>query len=139
MVSLPDGLHILPRAPGVEDYLRLRKITGLSVFSKAAAETGLAGTCFGVSVLFENRVVGMGRVVGDGGLFFQIVDIAVDPKYQGRGVGFAIMTQLMAFLQEHAPATAQVSLLADVPANRLYEKFGFVETAPLTIGMDKRL
>ncbi|WP_373454357.1 hypothetical protein [Cereibacter changlensis] len=27
----------------------------------------------------------MGRLIGDGGCFFQIVDIAVDPSHQGQG------------------------------------------------------
>jgi ribosomal protein S18 acetylase RimI-like enzyme len=139
MLNLAEGFRILPAAPAVEDYLRLRKMTVLSPFSEAAAKAGLAGTYYGVSVLFENTVIGMGRIVGDGGLFFQIVDIAVDPQFQGRGLGTSIMTSLMAYLQEHAPLTAHVSLLADVPANKLYKKFGFVETGPKTIGMDIRL
>ena len=136
---LPNGFKFLPRAPAVEDYLRLRKITGLSPFSETAAETGLQGTYFGVSLLYEETVVGMGRIVGDGGLFFQIVDVAVDPDHQGRGLGVSIMSILMEYLNEHAPTSAYVSLLADIPADRLYKKFGFAETAPKTIGMAMRL
>jgi len=136
---LPNGYKILPRSPAVEDYLRLRKITGLSPFSEAAAETGLHGTYFGVSLLHEETVVGMGRVVGDGGLFFQVVDIAVDPTHQGQGFGVSIMLILIEYLKDHAPTSAYISLLADIPANKLYEKFGFRETAPNTIGMAMRL
>lgn len=33
----------------------------------------------------------MGRVIGDGGTTFQIVDIAVDPDYQGQGYGRVIL------------------------------------------------
>ncbi|MFD2882298.1 hypothetical protein ACFTAO_51075 [Paenibacillus rhizoplanae] len=29
----------------------------------------------------------MGRVIGDGGCFFQVTDIAVKPSFQGRGLG----------------------------------------------------
>lgn len=136
---LPKGFKFLPRAPAVEDYLRLRRVTGLSPFSEAAAETGLYGTYFGVSLLYEGTVVGMGRIVGDGGLFFQIVDIAVVPDHQGCGLGVSIMSTLMEYLKEHAPPRAYVSLMADVPAHKLYEKFGFRETAPKTIGMAMRL
>ena len=138
-MAIPNGFKFLPRAPAVEDYLRLRKITGLSPFSESAVETGLSGTYFGVSLLYEETVVGMGRIVGDGGLFFQIVDVAVDPDHQGRGLGFSIMSILMEYLEEYAPTSAYVSLLADVPANRLYEKFGFRETAPKSVGMATRL
>jgi ribosomal protein S18 acetylase RimI-like enzyme len=76
----------------------------------------------------------MGRVVGDG-LFYQIVDIAVDPAHQGRGLGKAIMAGLMRELARIAPAEAYVSLIADGEANRLYAQYGFVPTAPASIGM----
>ena len=136
---LPSEFQILPGVPAVKDYIRLRKITGLSPFSESAAQAGLSGTYFGVSVLYQDIVVGLGRIVGDGGLFFQLVDVAVDPRYQGRSIGFRVMLALIEYLKENAPTTAYVSLLADVPANRLYEKFGFTETAPETIGMAMRL
>jgi ribosomal protein S18 acetylase RimI-like enzyme len=139
LLILPSEFQIRPGAPAVKDYIRLREITGLSPFSESAAQAGLAGTYFGVSVLYQDNVVGMGRIVGDGGLFFQIVDVAVDPRYQGRGIGFNVMLALTEYLKENAPTTAYVSLLADVPANRLYEKFGFIETAPETIGMARRV
>ena len=48
----------------------------------------------------------------------------------------AIAAAPPAGLREVVPA--YVNLLADVPANRIYEKFGFRETAPKTVGMAKR-
>ena len=39
------------------------------------------------------------------------------------------------WLREHVPETGYVSLLADVPADALYGQFGFVHTAPRTLGM----
>jgi ribosomal protein S18 acetylase RimI-like enzyme len=81
----------------------------------------------------------MGRLIGDGGCFFQIVDIAVDPRHQGKGLGKAIMSRLMAYVTEALPSSAYVSLIADVPANRLYEQYGFKETAPASLGMAYRV
>ena len=52
-MNLPDGFNILPESPAVEEYIRLRKITGLSPFSEKAAAKGLSGTYFGVSVLYK--------------------------------------------------------------------------------------
>ena len=49
------------------------------------------------------------------------------------------MKELMEFVTSHLPVSAYVSLIADVPANRLYEKFGFVETAPRSVGMARRV
>ncbi|MFD1746634.1 GNAT family N-acetyltransferase [Rhizobium helianthi] len=115
--------------------MRLRLISGLTPFSREAAEKGLPHTQFGVRVLFGDEVVGMGRIIGDGGCFFQVTDIAVDPAHQGRGLGKAIMAALSEHIRDALPETAYVSLIADVPANRLYEQFGFRETAPRSVGM----
>lgn len=125
--------------PAVADYLRLRSVAGLSAFSEQAAATGLQGTVFSVVVRHEEIAIGMGRLIGDGGCFFQIVDIAVDPRHQGKGLGKAIMSRLMAYVNGSLPSSAYVSLIADVPANRLYEQYGFKETAPVSLGMAYRV
>ena len=130
-----EGYRLHPAPPDATSYLALRKAGGLSPFSEVAAATGLEGTWFGVSLIHGTEVVGMGRVVGDGGCFFQIVDIVVVPAHQGRGLGKYIMSGLVDHLKEHAPKSAYVSLIADVPANKLYEQFGFRETAPRSLGM----
>ena len=120
--------------PTVEDYRRLRTLAGLSPRSAAAATFGLPNTVVGVVVKHRDYVVGMGRVVGDG-LFYQIVDIAVEPSHQGKGLGKAIVGGLMETLKRQAPAEAHVSLMADGKAHKLYEQFGFKATAPASIGM----
>ncbi|MNU94152.1 hypothetical protein D3C71_841070 [compost metagenome] len=45
------------------------------------------------------------------------------------------MTAIMEYVNTMLPKTAYVSLIADVPANKLYEQFGFRETAPRSVGM----
>ena len=120
--------------PSVADYRRLRDIAGLTRRSLAAAEAGLPKTAVGVVARLGEEAVGMGRAVGDG-LFYQIVDIAVAPDHQGRGLGGRIMALLMDELARIAPAEAYVSLIADGEAHRLYGRFGFAATAPASIGM----
>ena len=127
------------RTPSVEEYLHLRAVAGLSTFSEEAAILGLKGTVFAAVVLHEDTAIGMGRLIGDGGCFFQVVDIAVDPQYQGRGLGKVIMKTIMHYVNTELPASAYVSLIADVPANKLYEQFGFQETAPRSLGMAYRV
>lgn len=123
------------QTPSLDDYLRLRVITGLTPKATQAAAAGLPNTFFGVTVFCGEEVVGMGRIIGDGGLFFQIVDIAVDPAHQDQGIGKAIVSRLVDHLRSHAPSSAYVSLIADGEAHRLYAQFGFEPTAPRSIGM----
>ena len=130
-----DARYTLTReTPPLDTYRRLRRVAGLTPRSVAAAEAGLPNTIAGVTVRDGKRIVAMGRAIGDG-LFYQIVDIAVDPADQGRGIGTAVVAALMARLREIAPAEAHVSLIADGEAHRLYAQHGFAPTAPAAIGM----
>ncbi|MGW7161864.1 GNAT family N-acetyltransferase [Paenibacillus taichungensis] len=130
-----DQIHIEHTPPSAAEYLSLRKSAGLSAMSKEGAEIGLPNSLFAVCLREENEIVGMGRVIGDGGCFFQVVDIAVRPDQQGRGYGKLIMSEIMNYLRAHVPARGLVSLLADVPADRLYAQFGFTYTSPKSEGM----
>jgi ribosomal protein S18 acetylase RimI-like enzyme len=78
-------------------------------------------------------VVAMGRLVGDGSLFLIMVDIAVHPDHQRRGLGKRIVQTLLDYVDEHAPL-AYVSLVADGPAQKLYPLYGFKDVSP-SIGM----
>ena len=131
-----DGYELLDRFPGIDDYRRLRVATGLSQRSAEAAARGLLNTIFGVSVLHGGSVIGMGRIIGDGGCFFMVVDIAVEPAHQKRGLGKRIMSALDSWLRANAPVSSNVSLFADGEAKRLYAQYGFVEAGPVSVGMD---
>ena len=132
---MDDGYNVVVGVPAIEDYCRLRVSAGLSPKSLEAAALGLPNTLFGVLVLKEDKVIGMGRVVGDNGLFYQVVDIAVEPEHQRRGLGKAIVGKIVDHLNRSAPAGAHVSLIADGTAHHLYAQFGFKPTAPDSIGM----
>ncbi|SEL54715.1 Acetyltransferase (GNAT) domain-containing protein [Pseudoxanthomonas sp. GM95] len=127
--------QLLHEIPSIEVYRALRIGAGLSAKSEAAAAAGLPNSCFAVQVLFEGAPVGMGRVIGDGGCFYQVVDIAVLPAHQGQGLGKRIMQAISDYLRDHVPTSAYVSLIADGQAHRLYAQYGFTLTAPASVGM----
>jgi len=82
----------------------------------------------------KERLIAMGRVVGDVSCNFKAVDIAVYPEYQRQGSGGLIMSEIMAYIETAAPESAYVSLIADQHSPALYPKFGFEPTAPVSIG-----
>ncbi|WP_405706470.1 GNAT family N-acetyltransferase [Streptomyces xanthophaeus] len=128
-----------PGVPDVETYRRLRGETGLGAKSVEGALIGLPNSWYCVTARHDGETVGMGRIVGDGGCFLQIVDICVLPDHQGRGLGKQIMAELSAELERRAPQGTYVSLIADGDARHLYAKFGFAETAPASVGMARLL
>ncbi|MGV3466552.1 MAG: GNAT family N-acetyltransferase [Heyndrickxia sp.] len=130
--------QILYEAPTPEEYMKLRVKAGLSPKDPEASKIALQNSIFIVTLRMKDTLIGLGRIIGDAGCFYQIVDIAVDPEYQGNGLGKTIMSELTKYLDEHAPVHSYVSLIADLPADQLYKKFGFDYTQPKSVGMYKK-
>src|SRR5699024_1874137 len=128
-------IEIKHESPTVSEYRNLRKIAGLSEKSQKAAEKGIANACFDETIFDEQVLIGMGRVIGDGGTAFQIIDIAVHPEYQGQGHGKSIMKHVMEYINSVAEVGTYVSLIADYPADQLYAQYGFIMTEPQSAGM----
>ncbi|MBO1329657.1 GNAT family N-acetyltransferase [Streptomyces sp. VRA16 Mangrove soil] len=138
MPNNSDPYAIEAGLPSVDVFRRLRTDAGLSDKDPAAVALALPHSWYGVLLRHRGEPVGMGRIIGDGGTAFQIVDICVHPDHQGRGLGRRIMAALTDELERRAPSSAYVSLIADGPAKFLYEKFGFVETATYgSVGMSR--
>ncbi|SLN47584.1 Acetyltransferase (GNAT) family protein [Roseivivax jejudonensis] len=112
-------------APSVGEYLELRRLAGLSRRAPAAAARGLENSLHIVTARARGRLVGLGRLVGDGGCFAQVVDIATDPEFRGQGVATEVLTRLLDWADAELPATAQITLIADPGAFDLYRRAGF--------------
>ena len=69
----------------------------------------------------------MGRVVGDGFLYFYVQDVIVASSHQGKGAGLMIMEEIMSYLDRAAPlkSGAFVGLMAAEGLDVFYSKFGF--------------
>jgi len=72
-----------------------------------------------------SKLVGFGRVVGDGVLYFYIADVFVDPAQRGQGLGDLIISTIIDRIREMAEPTATVAVLAAPGRESFYEKFGF--------------
>jgi len=116
---------VIERTPEVMEYNRVRQAAGLSVKDEIAAQKGLANTLYAVCIVRDGRTVGIGRVIGDGGLFYDIVDVAVVAEHQQKGVGKMIMDALMGYIDAHARPTSIVCLMANRGIAPFYEKYGF--------------
>jgi len=130
---------LVERNPTVDQYCDLRRLSGLSPKSAEAVARGLPNALYSVVIETGGATVGMGRVIGDGGTAYQLVDIAVLPEHQGKGLGKRIVSTLVDWLNANAPKSAYVSLIADGQAKDLYAQYGFAPTAPASIGMAMRI
>ncbi|MEU8236049.1 GNAT family N-acetyltransferase [Actinoplanes sp. NPDC048967] len=139
--ELPQGYQLIEGPPPVEAYLTLRRDSGLSPKTREQAVAALPGSWYACHIVHPETgtAVGMGRIIGDGGWYFHIVDMAVLPDHQRRGLGDVVLTALLARIRQVAPPDAYVNLLADAPGRRLYARHGFADTAPISLGMALRL
>lgn len=139
--TLAPGYVLVEGYPSVEDYVHLRTASGLTPKNAEQAAASVRGSWCGCYVVVAEeasppRAVAMGRVVGDGGWYFLVADMAVLPEHQRRGLGDAILKRLLARIKSHAAkGDAYVTLSADPPGWKLYAKNGFKETAPKELGM----
>ncbi|MGA9996724.1 MAG: GNAT family N-acetyltransferase [Pyrinomonadaceae bacterium] len=122
---MTEAYIVVERTPTVEEYNRVRQAAGMGARDELSAQKGLANSLYAVCVEHEGVAVGIGRVIGDGGLFFDIVDIAVVPEHQKKGLGKMLMEALMRYVHENARPTALVCLMANKGVAPFYEKFGF--------------
>ncbi|KAL9551391.1 hypothetical protein PS6_005034 [Mucor atramentarius] len=129
--------HTCYNPPSAKVHCDIRRRAGLTPKSIEVAEKALPLSVYGVSIILDEdqSVVGMGRLIGDGHLFLQVVDIGVLPEHQKKGLGKLIMKALINWIDKNTTRDCYVSLLADGDAHLLYEKFGFVSSMPKSQGM----
>jgi len=118
-----------------EIYQNSRIDCGLSNKTDKASQIGLKNSIHSLMIEFDNKIIGIGRIIGDGACFCKIVDICVLTLYQGHGLGKVIMKNLTDFIHHNLPESCYVCLIADDNASFLYERFGFKNTMPESKGM----
>lgn len=110
----------------VQDYQSLRESVGWRRMQQEQAQRALSRGICTLAALEGDIPVGMGRLIGDG-LYDTIVDVVVNPGYQGRGIGRAIVERLLAVAEAETPSGGRVSvqLIAEKGKEGFYESLGF--------------
>ncbi|EJG1164657.1 GNAT family N-acetyltransferase [Vibrio parahaemolyticus] len=124
------------KAPSPNEFCEMRVKAGLSPKSLKAATIALPNSLYAISVRDGDALIAMGRVVGDGACNFDVVDVAVDPAYQGQGLGRKVMAYIDNYLSSVALEGSYVSMIADEP--EFYEKLGYKLVSPSSQGMTKK-
>lgn len=94
-----------------EDYARLERLVRQS-------------HCFAVAMAGE-RMIGMGRAIGDRVSDAYIQDVTVDASWRRSGVATIIVRRILERLQ--ADGIGWVALIAEQGSAPFYERFGFAE------------
>jgi GNAT superfamily N-acetyltransferase len=112
----------------VEDFIFLRKSVGWGEMEIKLASNAIKNTLFIVTAIFENKIIGLTRVSGDGGYTVLIQDVIVLPDYQNKGIGKKLMEKAMEFIKEKFIKKDQnifINLISAKDREPFYEKVGF--------------
>lgn len=120
-------------------YNELRMSSGFgNTKDEALVEKALKGSLYVVSVYDKEKLVGFGRIVGDGGITFVVSDIMVDSKYQRIGIANKIMYYIDNWFDTNTEKGRFIILIADKPADKLYLHHDFEYSEPKSVGMIKK-
>ena len=125
--------RIVERIATLDEYRHICTAVGWAeVMNFEAAATALPRSFYGVVALLDDQAVGMGRIVGDGAIFYYLQDVAVLPEHQG--LGTQIVDRLVGLVKENAPEKAFFGVFAAEGTLPFYQRFGF-DLHPALTGM----
>ncbi|WP_310602782.1 GNAT family N-acetyltransferase [Anaerosporobacter sp.] len=108
-----------------EEWLHLREHTTWTLHSLADFKSALQGSLLTVSAYHGKKLIGMGRLIGDGFLCFYLQDIIILPEYRMQGIGSKIVSTILEDIQKNATTSITVGLMSAKGAESFYEKLGF--------------
>lgn len=114
-------------APSVDEFNTLRELIGWGSIDSEMAHMSLDNSLFHVTIKNNTQLVAMGRIVGDGAMYFYVQDIVVHPVYQQLGLGHKIMQYIESYLSGVAKKGATVGLLSAKGKEGFYERFGYIK------------
>ena len=133
MISIKENVN------SIEEFNYLYDAVGWGSYDEKESEKALANTMYSVSVYDDDKIIGYGRIIGDGICFLYIHDVMVIPKYQNKKVGSQIMNKLLEKVNQIKIENpyVRVYLGASKGKEKFYERFGFItrEDANLGSGM----
>lgn len=119
------NIKLVYEIPAAQDYVNLRLRSGMGNKDLNRSQIALENSLFTVSLYDEDKLVGFGRVVGDGGITYIVSDIMVDEEYRRKGFAERIMEAIDGYFEENTYEDSYICLIANRPADLLYHKHRF--------------
>ena len=125
--------QIIEKLPTPEEYNQLRQSVGWGIYERAVIEKALPNSLYCVCAVKDGEIIGMARIIGDGGIAYYIQDVIIKPEYQRQGIGTLLMDKIMEYLRIHANNNSVIGLMAAKGKEPFYTSYGF------TVRPDDRL
>ena len=121
----------------IHDYMTKSSYWAKGRTKEQTVQTIENSFCFGMYTR-SNKQVGFARIVTDFVFFGNIMDVIIDPEYQGKGLGKSLIEFMLNDLEIKG---LQTITLKTKDAHSFYEKYGFkkIGDSPLHMSMDKQI
>ena len=109
------------------EFLEVVESIGWKTYSEEQVIKALNNTMYMVKAIVDNKLAGIGRVVGDNSISCMLTDICVKPEFQGQGIGSKIVLELKKLISEGVKEGEKILIeLTPTAGNEeFYKKAGF--------------
>lgn len=120
----------------VQDYLAIRAKVEWRELLESQAEKALKNSLIVIGAYDEERLVGMGRIVGDGAVICYVQDLIVIPEYWHKKVGSMVLNALVRYVENLRERDSQMVLCLMCAKGReaFYEQHGFIARPTENLG-----
>ena len=120
----------------IAEFNYLYDAVGWGAYDDSITKIALDNTFYSVSIYDDDKIVGYGRLIGDGICFMYIHDIMVLPEYQNQKIGTLIMNNLLQKINELEKENPELLtyLGASKGKEEFYERFGFKKRTDVGLG-----
>lgn len=122
--------HFTLDPPSFDAYNRLRSLVGWVRIPDHACREAFGRTLLFCCCFAHEELIGFGRVVGDGTIYFYLQDIMVAPNCQGSGIGSTIVQTLTTNLRPVLGPHTFLGLLAIPGTEEFYSHLNFEPVDP---------
>lgn len=125
--NICEEIRLVDNVLEPEDFIRLRTETGFVEIPVDHARKALQNGLINVSAIYNGELVGMGRLVGDGAMYWYLQEIIILPPFQRKGIGTMIVNHLVDYAKANS-ITGKFTTIGGVSAKGkepFYKKMGF--------------
>ena len=111
----------------INEFLEMVESVGWETYTEEQVKRALDNTMYMIKVMVDDKLAGIGRVVGDNSIVCILSDVCVKPEYQGKGIGTIIVNRLRELIEENVGVgeKMQIELTPTAGNEAFYQKCGF--------------
>ena len=120
-----------------KDFLEVIEAVGFKTYSDEQVTKALKNTMYMVKVMVNDKLAGIGRVIGDYSIICCLTDICVKPEFQKKGIGQIIVKELKKMIEDGVKEgeKMQIELTPTAGNEAFYQKAGFKYNPDIITGM----